>query len=166
MTRDEIMAEVSYDPETGMFTRLRPVPGGRVGLLKLKPHSVSGYVQIKIRGRNFSAHRLAWLLTYGVWPPSDIDHRNRNRSDNRLCNLRLATDSQNRANAKVGKHSRTAIKGVTYRSRYQKYQAYITRNGRTHSLGYFLTADEAAVAYARAAAELFGEFAAPLRAGE
>ena len=48
----------------------------------------TGYVRIGIDGRKYTSHRLAWLYVHGVWPSDQIDHINRNRSDNRIANLR------------------------------------------------------------------------------
>ncbi|MEN6302214.1 MAG: HNH endonuclease signature motif containing protein [Armatimonadia bacterium] len=162
MTRDEIMAEISYDPETGVFTRLRPVQGGRVGPMVLKPHKWTGYTEIQVRRQKFRAHRVAWLLAYGEWPPGDIDHIDRNRANNKISNMRIATDSQNRANSKINKNNTTGIRGVNWNARDKKYQAIITKDGVRRSLGYFDSIQDAAAAYTKAAVELFGEFAAPI----
>lgn len=50
-----------------------------------------GYIHVSVFGKTYSGHRLAWFLHYGEFPELDIDHINRDRSDNRICNLRLAT---------------------------------------------------------------------------
>lgn len=53
-----------------------------------------GYRQIRIDGILFMAHRLVWLMIRNEWPLDDIDHINRNRDDNRIENLRVATHPQ------------------------------------------------------------------------
>lgn len=57
-----------------------------------------GYVIIRVFGRNFPAHRLAWLLHTGEWPTGVVDHINRNRADNRASNLRDVTPTENARN--------------------------------------------------------------------
>lgn len=54
-----------------------------------------GYKIIKIKGKQIKSHRLAWFLYYGEFPNMEIDHINRNRTDNRKSNLRLATRKEN-----------------------------------------------------------------------
>jgi hypothetical protein len=94
---------------------------------------------------------------------AEVDHKNGDKLDNRKSNLRACSSSQNKANR--GGWGALNFKGVcflgtevhAYRTR--KFQAYITFNKKRRSLGYYLTAEEAARAYDRAARELFGEYA-------
>jgi hypothetical protein len=105
------------------------------------------------------AHRLAWLLTYGEWPTSKIDHKNGDRADNRLSNLRLADDHQNAWNGRPHSDGKSGFKGVVYLSKRNKpWQARIKFKGKGKSLGYFATAEEAHACYVDAANRLFGEF--------
>ena len=56
-----------------------------------------GYWQVVIAGRKIKAHRLVWFLETGVDPAQyqlTVDHINRNPSDNRMDNLRMATNSE------------------------------------------------------------------------
>ena len=73
----------NYDSETGLFTK---ATGKNIG--KGVGSKNNGYIFIKIKGSNYSAHRLAWLYVYGVWPTYHLDHINRLRDDNRINNLR------------------------------------------------------------------------------
>ena len=59
-----------------------------------------GYCVIGIYRRHYLAHRLARLITTGSWPKDEIDHENRITADNRLCNLRDSSKSQNLCNSK------------------------------------------------------------------
>lgn len=95
-------------------------------------------------------------------PGKEIDHANGNRLDNRRSNLRLATRSQNNANRPMqvtGGASR--YKGVCWRPHARAWKAYIKINKKQIHLGYYKVETEAALAYNRAAAELFGEYARP-----
>ena len=107
------------------------------------------------------AHRVAWFLTTGKWPPSNlsIDHINGDRHDNRFVNLRLATISENGANRQMNASSRTGVKGVSFCTQMNKFKVKIKSKGVSHHLGYFTDLQEAARSYAKAANTRFGEFA-------
>ena len=100
-------------------------------------------------------------------PPSGmvVDHINGDGLDNRRCNLRFATHSQNLHNQKPHTGIRSGFKGVSTKTYHGKkgtsvyHQAYIC-TGRTRiHLGYFNTPEEAAEAHNKAALEMRGEFA-------
>jgi hypothetical protein len=149
------MSLVSYDAETGVFTwritRRNCKTGAVAGSL------LKGYLRISIDSKIYAAHRLAWLYTYGCWPSGEIDHINRVRNDNRLCNLREATRELNTQNANVRVDSPYGIRGVTKHKYSNKYRARIQANKKAMLLGLFDTPEEAAAAYAAAAAKLHAQ---------
>lgn len=120
-----------------------------------------GYINIGINGTLHKAHRLAWVLVNGAIPEGmQVDHKNRDRADNRIENLRLATPGQNRQNAKLRADNRTRLKGVDFNRKAGNWRARISCEGRTQHLGFFPTPEEAHAAYKRAASKLHGDFAA------
>ena len=93
-------------------------------------------------------------------PPSlECDHINGNGLDNRRCNLRLCTRSQNNMNRHRSCGGSSRFKGVGRHNPRNKWRAYIGDNGKLHHLGLFANEIDAAHAYDNAATELFGEFA-------
>ena len=155
-----------YDPETGVFTWLaRPVTTHQVrtwnakfvGSVAGSPNS--GYCGVRIRGRLFYAHRLAWLYMTGEWPAAEIDHINGDPKDNRWSNLRAATPKQNQANKRRQKNNTSGFKGVSWDKDAQNWRADIRVEYRHLALGYFNTPEEAHYAYCAAAKKHFGEFA-------
>ena len=118
-----------------------------------------GYLVIMIARKTYKAHRLAWLYVNGAWPAGQIDHINGVKSDNRICNLREATNAQNAVNTGVIKTNTSGLKGVSYSSSHRKFRAQIMRGGRNRTIGLFDSAQAAHEAYAKAATECFGEFA-------
>jgi hypothetical protein len=88
-----------------------------------------------------------------------IDHRNHNGLDNRRGNIRFCTITQNNQNQKLSRRNTTGYKGVSWHSQAQKYQVFISLDGRNRNLGLFSDVIEAAQAYDRAAQGLYGEFA-------
>jgi hypothetical protein len=91
----------------------------------------------------------------------EIDHADGNPSNNRLSNLRLATSSHQKRNKRVQSNNRSGLKGAFWHGCHKgkKWRSQIKVGKRLIFLGYFHTAEEAHVAYSRAAKEHFGEFA-------
>lgn len=71
-----------------------------------------GYVIIKVKGKQFKAHRIVWLLNHGKFPIGVIDHINRCRTDNRIENLRDVSQSINNKNAFHGINPKTRVEGI------------------------------------------------------
>lgn len=88
-----------------------------------------------------------------------VDHQNHNTLDNRRCNLRLCTPSQNQANRRKMAGTSSVYKGVYWHKGKARWQAAIKVNGRHISIGRFKTAEAAALAYNAKASLYFGEFA-------
>lgn len=70
------------------------------------------YLQTAINKKLYGNHRLIFMMHYG-YLPKNVDHINNNTYDNKIENLRKATNSQNCANAKLRKDSKTNVKNVT-----------------------------------------------------
>lgn len=160
LTLETLQSIISYNPETGHFywKSMRKgfvcLDGKRAGGIE-----ANGYVVININNVAYKAHRLAWFYTHGVWPNNQIDHINRIRTDNRINNLREATQMENSRNAKAKSINTSGFKGVSWHKEWRRWMATICVAGKAKFLGYYPTAELASDAYRRAAAELFGEFA-------
>lgn len=160
LTLDVLVSYLSYDLRTGVFRWMVKRPKG------VKPNDIAGRklkngsVSIQLLHRQYQAHRLAWLYHYGKWPTEFLDHINGNPADNRICNLREATNSQNQANRKRLTTNTSGFRGVTWNQKCQRWQASIKKDGKNIYLGLYEDAEKAGSAYKAAAAELFGEFAA------
>jgi hypothetical protein len=147
------LEEVAYNPETGEFTRKLFVggrskqPGAKVGFIK-----VNGYVRLNAGGRQWLGHRLAWYLMTGQEPTGDIDHINGDRSDNRSCNLRQVSRSQNMQNRGAQKNSKTGVQGVSPMPN-GRFRADIKVGGKNILLGCFGSVAEAAACRAAAKAQ-------------
>lgn len=155
---EQIRKILRYDKRTGLFFWL--VAKSRrihVGDVAGSQHS-DGYISIFINGRPYYAHRLAWLYVTGRWPKIRIDHKNRKKSDNRFCNLREATFSQNGMNASLSKLNTSGFRGVNFVRAEQKWRAMIRTPGKRIFLGHFETAEAAGEAYAKAAQIYHQEF--------
>lgn len=125
----------------------------------------NGYAlrSVKINGkwRNIYMHRVVLEHKLGrkLRPGEQCDHLNGIKTDNRLENLRVATNAQNSMNRGLNKNNTSGEKGVYWHKRAQKWMAYIMYQGRRIHLGLFMTKEAAALAYSQTAKQLFGEFA-------
>ena len=152
ITAEYLRSILHYDPATGIFTRKI----GSANQVKVGDATGSqngkGYLNIKLQSRPFQAHRLAWLYVYGEWPEDQLDHINRNRSDNRISNLREVTNKQNHQNASKRSDNTSGHPGVSWYKQRSEWRAQITHNYKHIHLGYFNTIEEAVAA--RKAGEL------------
>jgi len=144
---EELVSLLDYNPETGEFrwsvsfetcNKRRVVTVGDIAGLKTKP----GYIRINYKSRHIMAHQLAWFVVHGKLPSKFIDHKDRNRTNNRIDNLREVTKIQNGQNRTLNRNSKTGIMGVTQHPS-GKYCASITVNKRNTKV-YFDTIEEAA----------------------
>lgn len=155
---------LAFDPDAGVFRWKvrRNSFGGKVqeGSVAGTP-SDQGYVMVGVLGRQYRAHRLAWLFMTGAMPSRglEIDHINGDRSDNRWGNLRLVTRSQNNMNQGVKRNNKSGCKGVSFRKDTGKWHARITVAGQVRLLGNFDNLEDAVEARRAAEAEFFAEHA-------
>lgn len=104
-----------------------------------------GYRQIRVRGKQYRAHRLAWLMHYGAWPAHQVDHINGERDDNRIENLRDVTQSINLLNQLSSHVDSSSNRVGVFKSRSGwSYGTAVQFQGRRKCLGFFKTEEEAA----------------------
>lgn len=159
LSAEYVRSILHYNPVTGIFSwrvslSNRCIAGSIAGSSRN-----NGRRQISIEGRDYLSARLAWLYMTGDWPPFDIDHRDRNKGNDRWKNLRPATRSQNHFNRSAYRNNTSGFKGVSCDRARQQFAADIRANGKRIRLGRFPTAEEAAAAYQNAATREHGEFA-------
>ena len=151
---------ISYDPESGVMTwkkvlsnraKLGGICGGNI--------DSKGYGRVCFDGKQYRAHRVAWALFYGQEPDQQIDHINGNRLDNRIANLRLASNAENSRNCRLSKNNTSGVTGVCYHSRAKKWFAQIMFNRKNHFLGLHDTKEKAIEARKKAETQYFGQFA-------
>ena len=157
---------LDYDPETGALTwRARTVLhhthrgwNTRFAGAEITTTQNCGYVVLRIAEVGVLAHRVAWAHFFGEWPDGEIDHRDGDKTNNRISNLRIATRVQNMHN--VPGRAPSGYKGVQRTKNGKRWQASIGGGeGKRKHLGTFDTKEEARDAYRRAALERHGEFA-------
>ena len=150
---------LAYDPETGIFTWLvNKSSNAKVNTIA-GSLSIQGYIRISLNDKRYYAHRLAWFYVYGIWPKEQVDHINSNRTDNRICNLREATKSQNMINTKLRKNNKSGIKGISWRKDLKKQHARLTIDKKIICIGNFFNLDDAKLAIENARIKYHGKYA-------
>lgn len=147
MTDQELLSlcneRFNYNPETGVFTWKKHLRGAEVGG-KVGCSGKHEYNRISLNGKSYRSSRIAFLMYYG-YLPEVVDHINRDKKDDRICNLRGCTQMQNTYNSGPSKNSESKYKGVKIKKdRIKKYEAGIRYNGKNKYLGCFYTEEEAA----------------------
>ena len=166
---------LNYDRKTGIFVwKTRP----RSHFMMARPRTwlwwnnrfsgkeagsrhVKGYWCLHIDGSEYKAHRVAWKMSTGEDPLSEIDHKDGNKGNNRLENLRIAVGGEQNWNKGLRKSNTSGRRGVNWHRRIKQWAAAIGANGTRRHLGYFDTIEAASCAYESAARKLHGEFYRP-----
>lgn len=165
ITQERLKELVSYQEETGNFIRV-------IGNNAIKEGTIAGgitsqgYIRIMLDGIRYSAHRLVFLYMHG-YIPKQVDHIDGDRSNNRVSNLRSATNQTNQCNVGIKTNNTTGIKGVSWSYTRDAYLAEVmvlgTKSTRSYSVTATRTKEQAlilATAWVRAKRiELHGEFA-------
>jgi hypothetical protein len=150
ITQEMLRALLHYDEATGALLWVSNM--GRCGRIKAGSvagslDKTTGYMQLKINGKRYLQHRLAFFMMTSTWPTDEIDHINGNRSDNRWANLRHVSRKINAQNMRKPHSDNTlGIQGVT-KVPSGKFRAELACAGRSKHIGTFNTPDEAHKAY-------------------
>lgn len=169
ITQERLKELLHYDPETGAFawrvdrrcgqyrSRVLVKAGDEAGYRGKSGAGKSDYIFIRVDGRLYGAHSLAWLYVKGEWPPM-LDHRDLDGTNNRFGNIRLSDKSSNAANTARPKNNTSGFKGVWFDKQRGKWAFEVRCRGRRYR-GRRETRESAAAAYAAKAIETHGEFA-------
>lgn len=137
ITQENLKNIIKYDRDTGVFIWKSAVSnhisvGDIAGTV-----DKNGYIVLMIKGKNYLAHRLAFLYVAGYWPENEIDHINKIRDDNRWCNLREVSRSCNMRNSSIRKDNVSGVTGVSFDKKRKKWRVRITNNKKEIFIGYF-----------------------------
>lgn len=164
LTQEGVKAILRYFPETGVFIwRARQDRdlswNSKHANKEAGAVLPNGYRYIRIENRLYLAHRLAWLYMVGEQPAGQVDHKDRDRANNRWDNLRSATQPENSANQGLRSTNTSGAKGVSPDKRRGGWRADITLNNKRIALGRFDRLDDAIAARRAAEIQYHGSFA-------
>ncbi|CCI88530.1 HNH endonuclease [Yersinia phage phiR2-01] len=157
ITQDELTEILDYNQETGIFT-WKVDKNWKIKAGSVAGSLCNGYINIMIKGKNYRAHRLAFLFMEG-YIPKIVDHKDRNKLNNAWDNLRQATKSQNESNVEKRSDNTSGYKNVCWRSDLNKWRVEVRKDGKNYSGGYYAELIDAVDAANELRFELFGEFA-------
>jgi hypothetical protein len=146
LTQERLKELLHYDPETGVFTWIKPA-ARRTAKGAIAGHrNDDWYSQIGIEGNVYLSHRLAWLYVYGYFPENCLDHIDRNPSNNKISNLREISQQCNLRNTGNPKNNKSGVKGVYFSTISGKWIAQVKVIGSVKRLGYYISFENAVCA--------------------
>lgn len=154
LTQEILREYLNYDLESGLFFWRKNISNIKAGQ-QTGCVGVNGYVHIRIFRKLHLAHRLAWLYCYGDLPLI-VDHKNGNKQDNRIANLRESSkvlNGQNRHSAQSNNLT-SGLLGVAWHPNIKRFIAHINVDGRRKHLGTFTDKNKAHDVYLKAKREL------------
>ena len=158
LSQERLKQVLDYNPDTGVFTRLiRTANRTNAGDIAGCSNDL-GYLRTTIDSIRYRNHRLAFLYMTGKFPDGEVDHINGITSDNRWCNLRVATRIENCRNSKKPTTNKSGIKGVRWVDEQKKWECRIWNNGKAEILGYFESLLDAASLMCSTRNRRHGEF--------
>lgn len=154
MTQNELKQLLHYEPSTGIFTWLQSKGKVKAGTI-VGSKQKYGHLAVKINGKNYYLHRLAWLYVYGKFPDYMIDHINGIANDNKIDNLRDVSNKVNQHNQKNAHiNSNSGLLGASWNTKNKAWKAQIKHNGQVIYIGLYKTAELAHNAYINVKKEL------------
>jgi hypothetical protein len=114
-------------------------------------------MKVRMDGGSFSVHRVIWVMHNGPIPDHlEIDHKNRDATDNRIENLRIATNRLNKGN-RVGRMGSNQLPHGVHKNR-KGYQALTAFKGVSLRVSGFQSPDRAFLFFQRMSVTLYGEY--------
>ena len=139
---------LDYNPDTGKLRWKKTLGSRAMAGDEAGCWASNGYLLIRVDNVLYKGHRLAWLLHYGKWPKSGLDHIDHDPSNNRIENLREAHHVDNLRNQSLRSTNTSGVCGVTWSKPHRKWCAYIKVDAKKKHLGLFDSIEEAASARA------------------
>lgn len=136
-----------YDEASGVLSwridrHARKVKGMPAGWLTSGKNRQTRYINIRIGGRVYKAHRIIWFIHHGYWPER-IDHIDGNGLNNKIGNLREVSAVDSARNKPLQRNNSSGQSGVSFISSIGKWRATISSGGKKITLGVFLKKEDA-----------------------
>lgn len=144
ITQEELKYYLTYNEETGVFTRNVKM-GHYVANTPAGANHSSGYRTTSINGKQYLLHRLAFLYMEG-YIPTQVDHNDQNRKNNKWSNLNASTNKNNSKNHTLRCTNNSGFTGVNWGKREKKWRARVMINGMEKYLGTFDNITDAVMA--------------------
>ena len=126
----------TFSYEDGNLIWKKPT-GRRISVGQIAGRDNNGYRMIGLFGKGHMTHRLIFMFHHG-YLPSEVDHIDGNKSNNKIENLRAATHSENLKNQRLKSSNTSGHKNVGWAKREQRWRVRLTVNGKDKHIGYFI----------------------------
>ena len=147
LTQKRLKEVLDYYLETGIFRwKVNKSSNIKAGNVAGCFNSSNGYIQIKIDGKSYKAHRLAWLYVHGYFPENQVGHKDGIGNNNRIDNLRSVSQTCNLQNQKINSKNTSGFPGIDWNKQKQKWMARIKIQRKQYFIGLHETALDAALA--------------------
>lgn len=157
LTLSRLKEVLEYHPKSGIFIWLKQVSNvTKVGHEAGSKCSSTGYIRIQIDGKRYQAHRLAWFYMFEEFPDSILDHIDNIKTNNKIENLRLTTETDNQHNKPSYKNT-SGFKGISCRKD-GKFIASFSHKNKKYYVGIYNSVEEAKPYYISKAKQVMGEF--------
>lgn len=146
LTQDQLVKLLHYDPEGGVFTRRTSARGVRAGIAgsTAKLGRDKSYVRVRVLGKDYYAHRLAWLYMTGRFPDGEVDHEDGDGTNNKWDNIKRCVDHRtNSRNRSLSSRNKSGVMGVQWDVRRKLWRARLCIDGKDITLGRFSDKGEA-----------------------
>jgi len=142
LSHNYLLEILEYFPDTGIFVwKVNRGKHGNSGKEAGCKSSSTGRHSIRINKILYLRSRLAWFYVHGIWPENEIDHRNRNRNDDRIENLREATHQENMWNRTRIRKNKKLPKCITICG--NRFRVALKHENKLTHLGTFTNLEEA-----------------------
>jgi hypothetical protein len=156
LSHDRLKEVLIYSPLSGGWTWRKDMGANKIkGLAAGGVDKSDGYHYIQIDGKLYKSSRLAFLYLYGYFPENEVDHIDRDRSNNTWSNLKEVSRSCNMRNTGLFSTNKTGVKGVFWDKGHKRWQSQVTVNNTRKLIGRYKTFEEA-VLYRLAAEQCLG----------
>jgi hypothetical protein len=118
----------------------------------------TGYRRFMYKRKGYAAHRIIWLMHHGNLP-DQIDHKDLNKLNNNIENLRAVNNAQNQQNVKLRKDNTTSAKNVFWNKMVKKWAVIVVADKKRRNIGYFKDLELADLVATMAREKYHGAFA-------
>lgn len=156
ITQFQVKEIFDYHLNGNLIWKIKKATNTNIGSVVGSENS-EGYLQTSINSVKYKIHQLVFIWHFG-YCPKIIDHIDQNKKNNKIENLREATNSQNSMNRPKQLNNTTGFKGVSIHKQSGKFQCSIKINNKKIWLGLFVEIKDAVAAYQKAAEKYHQQF--------
>jgi hypothetical protein len=158
ITQEKLKEIFTYNPDGKLVRNISTARLAKVGDIAGNYDKKLGYNRVSINGKSYLLHRIVFLYHYG-YMPKILDHINGIKTDNRIENLRPASQEENSRNRCKNNNNASGYKNVSWHNQHKKWAVTMHLNGKKKHFGYFEDIELADLVAQEARVKYHGQFA-------